>query len=1086
VRPRAYHIVCIVGISMLAYGCARKEILAPEFSATLPVDGRNPARLEHRLQAGTYTVEIRESHIELHAVVEVANKRAELEDAVLRHGLLVKVVSLGQPADLHVEIRSADHSGKLGSAGISIRRFPQPGSDAGAELESGYSAFGNANELIAQKSVDAWARAADALHLASEHFRRAHDRAALAQTQYSLGSLQYFLRENWQGAVRAAGDASESYAAIDDEAGVQRAAVLIASAELEIASNTSAETQRAEQRAIYDEAERRLEVAAGYFEAHQAPVDLQYAIQLRGIRHLYSGNYEPAREFFSRAEQLARANQDPGETIKSLNNIAVIDVRLGLVTRAAEEYARLLQLVEPQQEDLYALVLGNYGACLIALGDFDRALELHTDAMQTYAARGDDQMRARQLAAIGSVYYRRGDLERALSTLRATIALQERISDGRGRAATLRIAGNVSSELGHHEEALDYLRQSRGIEASPVLVARTGVLIAGVLRALGRFNDAEAELGKALAANDDLSRANALAERAQLRRAQGRLADARDDLRTADSLYVTLALDFNRIDTNTTLSRVLLAGGDVAGATRAADSAVEIASRIRVKSANPEWRARFLSARYAPYEARIEALLAANGDEPDAPALWRAFLAAEEVRARSLADQLSTHEVDSQAPDAADETLRSRLTSQQLRLEARMARSDADLAGTLELQRAIQETRAEIDAHWLKQRQAQSTRSRSREFTASLAEVQHSLPPGTAVLAYFVGDEASHAWLLTHGSIRHSRLAGRDALQQRVSEFVESERMGTPEPRRDTAQTFAGTILDGLTEQRLLIIPDGPLNGMPFAVLPLGGTSRLMLLDEFVIGYAPSLALALQPAPKSSAAPGPVAVISDPVYASDDRRLMLAAAPGSAGTLRGPRESPPDRLTRLPYSSLEGQAVARAFAGHEVIELRGFDANAERVLALPKANLAVLHFATHADASKEAPEDSALYLSSYKADGTPFTRRRLTVNEIARSGLHADLVVLSGCATGDGSELRGEGVLGLTYGFLANGSRTVVASLWPIQDATTARFMEEFYRAYRISGRAADALRSAQLQMRQKSANRAVWSSFLVRASRFP
>ena len=76
-------------------------------------------------------------------------------------------------------------------------------------------------------------------------------------------------------------------------------------------------------------------------------------------------------------------------------------------------------------------------------------------------------------------------------------------------------------------------------------------------------------------------------------------------------------------------------------------------------------------------------------------------------------------------------------------------------------------------------------------------------------------------------------------------------------------------------------------------------------------------------------------------------------------------------------------------------------------------------------------------------------RQPLTVGEIARTGLRADVVVLSGCATGDGGELRGEGVLGLTYGFLANGSRSVVASLWPIEDASTARFMSEFYGAYR-------------------------------------
>jgi len=73
----------------------------------------------------------------------------------------------------------------------------------------------------------------------------------------------------------------------------------------------------------------------------------------------------------------------------------------------------------------------------------------------------------------------------------------------------------------------------------------------------------------------------------------------------------------------------------------------------------------------------------------------------------------------------------------------------------------------------------------------------------------------------------------------------------------------------------------------------------------------------------------------------------------------------------------------------------------------------------------------------------------------------------------------------LTYGFLANGSHSVVASLWPVEDASTARFMSEFYRAYRTSGRAADALRTAQLRSRASSAS-GVWSSFVVRANEFP
>jgi CHAT domain-containing protein len=279
------------------------------------------------------------------------------------------------------------------------------------------------------------------------------------------------------------------------------------------------------------------------------------------------------------------------------------------------------------------------------------------------------------------------------------------------------------------------------------------------------------------------------------------------------------------------------------------------------------------------------------------------------------------------------------------------------------------------------------------------------------------------------------------------------------------------------------VLPDGPLNGLPFAALPMPhGHAREMLVDRYVITAAPSLALALRPSAPRSGEHLRVAVISDPVYTPDDRRLGSAAS--ESGTFRG-SEPNPERFARLPYSATEARAVVRAFAGMDVIELAGFNATARRVIELPSEDLGVLHFATHAVTRRDAPEQSALFLSEYAADGTLLTKDRLTADDIGRSGLRADVVVLSGCATGDGRELRGEGVLGLTYRFLANGSNTVVASLWPVEDALTARFMEEFYMAYRATGSTADALRTAQLRTRGTAAA-AVWSSFVVRANGLP
>lgn len=366
--------------------------------------------------------------------------------------------------------------------------------------------------------------------------------------------------------------------------------------------------------------------------------------------------------------------------------------------------------------------------------------------------------------------------------------------------------------------------------------------------------------------------------------------------------------------------------------------------------------------------------------------------------------------------------------------------------------------------------------------SASKDEVQAALPADTAVLAFFVGDLRSHAWLLSRTELRHQTLPGRKALQNLVSTFVERQRSGVKSANDAVFAPLLGNLLDGVGSKRLLVLPDGPLNGLPFAALPLPhGQPRELLVDRYAITAAPSLALALRPPVARAGEHMRIAVISDPVYTPNDRRLNIAA--GEAGTFRG--ESGSERFARLPYSAIEARAVVRAFAGMDVIELAGFNATARRVIELPSADLGVLHFATHAVTRRDAPEQSALFLSEYAADGTQLAKDRLTADDIARSGLRADVVVLSGCATGDGRELRGEGVLGLTYRFLANGSNTVVASLWPVEDALTARFMEEFYTAYRATGRTADALRTAQLKTRGTAAA-AVWSSFVVRANGLP
>ncbi len=1071
---RALAIVCAI-VAASCGGVFEPQPLV-EFSTELLVQGDKPQEFARTLRAGTYLVEVRERDIDLRVKIETDERQIELADAYLRHGLHRTVIQVPHPQAVRVTLTSIDQRDWRAPAAVRILRWPDSPGGRRDERLLGFIALGKGNELIAGPDTTSWRAGVRWLRNAAEHFAAAGDMRSLAETEYQRGFSEFNLLFDFEAARRSAELAQTHYSKVDDPMGAARAEVLLNLAELNLVDEKNG-GKEARLAAI---SARMIELRK-YFDANDAPSDAMQVMSIGARPDEILGRYDQMEKVCREVMERARARGDLFFVAGATQNLAYVANRNGEVARAAAMYESVLPLIERDRNpDLHATVTANLANAFISLGEFDRALVLHSEALEMFSARGDVGQTARILAALGAIQFRTGDVQRALQSLRSALPLFESAGDMVGLSSALRLTGNAAAELDQHDIALEYLRRAEQISPVDDITERTRVLIAGELRELGNLRGADALLTEVLRTRNEQTRADALAERARLRQRQQRPAEALADLRAADAIYARLKLDFNRIDTSSALALALLDAGDVRGAGAAADTAIAIERRIRVKSANPELRARFLSASYAPYEARIEADLAGR-PAGDKDASWQAFRTAEAIRARSLVDRL-THTA--QAPvtprDAASELLREKMTALQVDLERRTRKVRTDDEAILQIRRKIDETRAQLEARSLVMRGIEA--SNGLNMPSSLETVQAALPPDTAVLAYFVGDRRSHSWLLTRNDLRHAALPGKRALDDIVNSFVEMQRAGEHTSAQSPIASVAGNLLKGVNARRLLVLPDGPLNGIPFAALPLSdGKSREQLLDRFVVTAAPSLALALRPGESPAVVPRRVAVVSDPVYTPDDRRLSLAANPPP--NYRG--ESPVGRLARLPYSAIEARAVVHAFEGADVIELAGFNATARRVIELPSSELDVLHFATHAVARKDAPEQSALFLSEFAADGSTLKLDRLTTDDIVRSGLRADVVVLSGCATGDGRELRGEGVLGLTYGFLANGSSTVVASLWPVEDALTARFMEEFYAAYRASGRAADALRTAQLRTRG-SGSESVWSSFVVRANRLP
>jgi CHAT domain-containing protein/Tfp pilus assembly protein PilF len=335
-------------------------------------------------------------------------------------------------------------------------------------------------------------------------------------------------------------------------------------------------------------------------------------------------------------------------------------------------------------------------------------------------------------------------------------------------------------------------------------------------------------------------------------------------------------------------------------------------------------------------------------------------------------------------------------------------------------------------------------------------------------------------------------------------------------------------VMKQIAGKRLLIVSDGALHYVSFAALPLSapGTPSSPLAAEHEIVNLPSASvlavlrgerMGREPAPRS------VAVLADPVFDAGDARVKSSggkshiageagratarAAAAQAETAPAPvtremnepatkeesesslalahltrsaadlgwrsRRRGEVYLPRLTFSRREADAIAAVTPPGQALEALDFQASRATALGGNLANYRMVHLATHALLNSKHPELSGLVFSLVDAQGRP-QNGFLDLEDIYNMDLPAELVVLSACETGLGKEISGEGLVGLTRGFMYAGASRVMASLWKIDDRATAELMRHFYRAMLGQGmRPAAALRAAQLEMRTNKQ----WSS---------
>ncbi len=737
------------------------------------------------------------------------------------------------------------------------------------------------------------------------------------------------------------------------------------------------------------------------------------------------------------------------------------------------------------------------------LGEFGQALDTYTPALAIFRQTGDRLWEAALQHNRGVAYYGLGDFSRALSDLEQALAIRREAGDRKGEVVTEISVGLTRLQLGEIAQALDIARRAAGVASAASdrkgeMLAR--LLLARAAIAAGESGAALSELARALELarllEDRLDEASILQLTGEAHLALKQPEKAVQVLDEAVGLARAVQTPARIIGALTALARAERMQGRPVAARGRAEEALRLIERLRITETDPDLRASFLAAQRAAFELEIDLLMELDRRHPGEGYAQEALAVSERARARSLLDLLQEARAD--VREGVDPRLRDRERGLLARLNAKAGQQTGLLNRPMAAERlraAEDEMRAVLDE--LAQIEAE-IRKRSPRYAAltqpppaTSVEIQGLLDGETLLLEYSLGEERSFLWTVDRDSVTGFELPPRRSIEAEAREVY--GRLAVLAPGDDKfeqaaaklSRTLLGSVAERLGKRRLIVVADGELQYIPFGALPVPEGGGIPLLARHEIVHAPSASIVALQRRLARRAPAPkaVAVLADPVFDPADPRVGAQAEKASmAGT--GLRSVSPSAtpFLRLPWTRREAEAIAAAVPADQSLLALDFRASRETVLSPELAGYRIVHFATHGIIDARTPALSGLMLSSVSESGAP-QEGFLGLRDVYNLRLGAELVVLSGCETALGKQVRGEGLVGLTQGFLYTGARQVVASLWRIEDRATAELMSRFYRGLLAEGRSpAAALRLAQLAIREDRRWRSpyYWGGFLV------
>lgn len=857
-----------------------------------------------------------------------------------------------------------------------------------------------------------------------------------------------------------------------------------------------------------DLAEKQLTEAMRLFKEHEADRDLKaYGEAISNF----------AEVSYSKGDFL-KASRQFGEALKFLTNDrkseARVHVFLGYIAGGIGDPEKAVKEITRARE-LYTEVnnKAGQGLALIGLGvglaaqEIEKSIALQREALEIFHSIGDRYGEAAALNGIGQGYEFLEEQPLALNSYQQALRLFEEIGAVDGISmSTFKIA-RMHDRAERFEQALTYYDRSAQTSRGAGNVRLEGFAlneIATIYVKQGLHERAAAQYQKVLtffeSIGDLRGQATALNSFGDFLLQLGKKQKALELYNRALPLSEKVGDEDTRTTTLYNLARANLKLGSPDAALSFIQQSLKAIEELRSSLRSPEFRASYFSGVQKHYELCIEILTQLDKLHPGKDFAAQALLVSEKNRSRLLLDLVNESRANIREGAAKDLLDRERRLRGLIRLQAQY-RMDLLLSG----KNPTELSNVENDLAQLKgeyQDVEAQLRQRNPRLVAlegfaplTLEQIRKQLRDSdTMLLEYSLGDERSYLWAVTANSFQTYELPSRKTIEDTARECYKliTARQATIDNleaaddldlqiRRKLGNMLLGPLAEQLGNRRLLVVTEGALQYVPFDALVSPNKPKAPLLETNEVVVLPSIStlIAIRSARHHSGSMSKLlAVIADPVFSASDERIPSGvtgpAVVAKAASDQTEGQTLPHApgilirdgaLVRLLHASEEADAISNIAPWGTTMVAKGFAASRETAMSSDVGQYQIVHFATHGFLNSEHPELSGLVFTTADRNGVK-TNGLMPLHDIYSLELSAELTVLSACQTALGKEIKGEGLVGLAHGFMAAGSKSVVASLWKVDDRATAVLMADFYESMLQKGLPpAAALRAAKLKM---------------------